>query len=172
MDNKKTYINRMNQIQKGLNSLEEFIWFLDTNKVKEIKKLYSNLQDFLNSKTDIGNVAGEFVSPNPNIHFLIGVLPRLFQDKNLFPTNEDISDFANSVLNLHITRSEKRSKYELIGLIICETNDLNDDNLAYLVSALAKITGNKDKLQKIIAERQKSSFSWNETIQKIAEQNQ
>ena len=108
--------------------------------------------------------ARENKSPNPNKHFLIGVLPKLFQDSRLFPTNESIKNFAEDILRINISRFGKRSKYELIGLIVCQTESLSDVNLSKLVTALSQITGNEEKLNKIREERQKINFSWNETM--------
>lgn len=162
----KNLSNKKHQINNAINFLEELSWLLDTKKISTLQILPELLRERVNS--DINIVAGNFVSPNPNKHFLVGVLPSLFQDRELFPTNEDIAEFARSALNLTVSRFEKRSKYELIGLIICETNELSDGQLTDLVSALATITGSRERLNSIIEARKRGSFSWNEAIKKIA----
>jgi hypothetical protein len=110
---------------------------------------YSNL-DFkvlgnahLNSLGSIRGRPGfhQYVSKNPNVHFLVGALPTIFSDERLFASNEDITDFASEALNLSISRWEKRSRYELIGLIVCETTKLDDERLSKLVSALSILIG-------------------------------
>lgn len=164
-DGSKKNINTRNQLNSAINCIEELGWFFDQKKINLIRILPELLRENINSQVNI--VAGQFVSPDPNKHFLIGVLPRLFQDKNLFPTNEDIAEFANSALNLKVSRQEKRSKYELIGLIVCETNNLNEEKLSELVSALSAITGNEDKMKKIIEARKEGTFSWNEAIKNL-----
>jgi hypothetical protein len=63
-------------------------------------------------------------SIDPNKHFLIEVLPRLFQDRSSFPQNEDIADFAGTALGLQMSRAEKRSRYEIIGQLFVELINL------------------------------------------------
>jgi hypothetical protein len=58
---------------------------------------------------------------------LIGILPYVLIDKNKFPANEDIVRLANKSLNLEISRWEKRSRDELIGIIIAKIA-LKDEN--------------------------------------------
>ena len=116
-------------------------------------------------------IRDRYTSPNPNIHFLIGILPRLFQDQMLFPSNASISEFADEILGIPVSRSEKRSKYELIGLIVCETNDLTDEKLNKLVQALAEITESETKLRKFKEERKSNDFSWNRAIETLSHGN-
>ena len=157
-------INKNLKIQKAIDFIEEFAWLLDANKMVDIKALPALLRENIPSLLE---GTGKYASPNPNKHFLIGVLPRLFQDLALFPTNEDIADFARSVLHIAVPRSEKRSKYELIGLIVCSTNGLNDEKLSYLVTALQKITNSEEKINQIIEARKNQTMSWNDAIEQI-----
>jgi hypothetical protein len=83
----------------------------------------------------------------------------------LFKTNGDIAEFSESVLKIEIPRFEKRSRFEIIGLIVCEIPRLEDKELAILVNAIEALTGDNDKLKKVKAEKQKANFSWNQTIQ-------
>lgn len=146
--------------------LEEFSWLLQS---------YSNL-DFRVLSEDV-----RFVSPvaktltktaskNGNIHFLVGTLPIIFNDLRYFPNNEDIVEFANGALGLDIGRWEKRSRYELIGLIVCETAKLNDHRLGLLVDALSRVTADDPGAQAIMVERKANSLSWNELIQRLTSQ--
>lgn len=80
-----------------------------------------------------------------------------------------IAQFAQEVLDIPVPRYEKRSKYELIGLIVCETDQLNDEKLDQLVRALAEITKNEDKLNRIRAARESGQFSWNQTIRQLSD---
>lgn len=158
------------KIYEGAEVLEEVLWLLSSKKGSGLKNLPTLLRDLYQDDTELNSVAKEYVSPNPNKHFLIGVLPRLFQDTRLFPKNEDIADFANSVLQVNIPRFEKRSKYELIGLIVCQTNELNETRLATLVEALTEITAGGDEKLKLVAEaRQKGHLNWNDAIRRIAQ---
>jgi hypothetical protein len=127
------------------------------------------LRERLDENSHLDAVAGEYASPNPNKHFLIGVLPRLFQDTKIFPSNEDIAEFAQTVLRVPVTRYEKRSKYELIGLIVCQTNELDEEKLSNLVKALSVITRSDEKLKKVVEARRSGGLSWNEAIQQIGQ---
>jgi F0F1-type ATP synthase delta subunit len=99
---------------------------------------------------------------------LIGVLPRLLLDRDLFPSNEDIVDFAAAALRLEMTRTvEKRARHEIIGKIVCETDTLDEQQLTDLVKALEKLVGNKDRLTKMIEKKKSGTFSWNETLQEL-----
>ena len=126
------------------------------------------LRSQLQASDYVVGAGNKYASPNPNIHYLIGVLPRLFQDKKIFPKNEDIASFANDVLGVDISRVEKRSKYELIGMVVCECNSLDDAKLGEMVDALALITGSNEKILRFAEERKTTGFSWNETIRKLA----
>jgi hypothetical protein len=79
-----------------------------------------------------------------------------------------IAGFAEEVLGISVSRYEKRSKYELIGLIVCETDGLSDEKLNALVKALAEITKSEEKLNKMRHAQKSSDFSWNEAIQQLS----
>ena len=79
-----------------------------------------------------------------------------------------IAQFAKDVLDIPVPRFEKRSKYELIGLIVCETDQLNDEKLDQLVRALSEITKNEEKLNRIRAASEANDFSWNDTIRQLS----
>ncbi|PBK48889.1 hypothetical protein C6380_20045 [Pseudomonas syringae pv. actinidiae] len=155
------------KIRYAIDFIEEMSWLLDAKKNLKLSEIPNILRSKLVVSDATSKTVDGYISPNPNIHYLIGVLPRLFQDIKLFSRNEDIAEFANEVLGIAISRVEKRSKYELIGLIVCEANDLDDTKLASLVNALSLITGNSEKLDLMIKEKSSVSFSWNETIRKI-----
>lgn len=155
------------KVKYAIDFIEELSWLLDAKKNLRISEIPSILRNRLADRK-IEGAADEYVSPNPNIHYLIGVLPRLFQDLKLFSRNEEIADFAQDVLGIDISRVEKRSKYELIGLIVCEANTLDDKKLDNLVKSLAIITGSSEKISSLAKEKTTIGFSWNETIRKLA----
>ncbi|WP_277015646.1 hypothetical protein [Flavobacterium lindanitolerans] len=154
--------NSERKINQAINLIEELSWLLNskTVKLKEIPELLRNSLLHENNTT----VPKKYNSINPNKNFLIGILPNLFQDPDLFKTNSDLIEFASFVLNISISRAEKRSRYELIGLIVCEVRNLNDYNLNVLVEALATLTNNEDKLKKLKENRKSANFSWNAAI--------
>lgn len=160
---------RSNRIRQAAEVLEEVLWLLDSKRGTSLRELPTVLRRQLDENSDLTAVAGQYASPNPNKHFLIGVLPRLFQDTTLFPSNEDIAEFAQTVLGVPISRFEKRSKYELIGFIVCETNDLDEEKLSHLVRSLADITGSEEKLQRVVEARRDGGLNWNEAIRQIGQ---
>lgn len=157
------------KVKHAIDFIEELSWLLDSKRKLKLSDIPGILRSQIQDNNTAASAANKYASPNPNIHYLIGALPRLFQDKKLFPKNEDIASFASDVLGVEISRIEKRSKYELIGMVICECNELNDAKLEDMVSALAAITGNSEKINKFVEERKSTGFSWNETIRKLAE---
>lgn len=159
--------NKRKKINQALNFIEELNWFLDSKKsvLKELPQLIR--EEFDN---DIErSITEKYSSVNQNKNSLVGILPFLFLDTDLFKSNSDIGDFSESMLRIFIPRIEKRSRFEIIGLIVCAVPALNDSELSSLVEALSNITGNKEKLRKVKAEKKKADFSWNETIQKLNE---
>ena len=101
-----------------------------------------------------------------NVETLVGVLPGLFVDERLFPSNVDIVEFAATALGINILRWQKKSKFELIGHIVCTANALDDGAVSSLVSALTKVTGkNSARIQ--IENQRLQGLSWNEVIQNL-----
>lgn len=154
-------------LQKASMALDDLVWTMQKVDIDQLKDAAEALRSSLTRDVPTSSVAKSYRSSNPNKHFLIGVLPRLFQDKALFPQNEDIADFAATILRLEMSRTEKRSRYEIIGKVVCETDSLNEMNLSLLVEALEKLVEDKDKLAQMAAKKRAGSFSWNETLQEL-----
>jgi len=155
------------QLKKASMALDDFVWMLQKLNVAQIAEAAELLRDSLDKGVPTSSVARTYQSSNQNKHFLIGVLPRLFQDRQLFPQNEDIADFAAVALKLEMSRTEKRSRYEIIGKVVCETDTLDDAELSTLVQALENLVGDKDKLAQMAEKKRTGSFSWNETLQEL-----
>jgi hypothetical protein len=155
------------EIKKLKRFLEEFSWLMETYSKVDLKKAAQLIDESLGETSEVRKAIGVYESDNPNIHFLAGVLPSLFLDESLFKINDDIAEFASAVLKLNIPRHHKKSKHEIIGHIVCETNKLNEKELDKLVRALSLIV-NDEKGKKILAEKKKDeSFSWNDMIQSL-----
>ena len=158
-----------NEIERAINFVEELSWLIESKKnvrLKEVPELLRNLLEQNDNNINKGlplSLNGE----NNNIRSLIGMLPELFLDNNLFPSNKDIIVFSEEVLKINITRKEKRSKYELIGLIVCETSKLNDLELQGLVCALQLVINDNEKMNIIKQKIKNDGFSWNKAIQYI-----
>jgi hypothetical protein len=160
-----TLSNQKESLKQASMVLEDFLWSVQRIKPEQLRMITDFVRRNVENQDSI--VAKGYRSTDPNKHFLIGVLPRLFQDRELFPQNEDIADFADTALHLKMSRTEKRSRYEIIGKVVCETDLLDEKQLTGLVTALEQLVGNKDKLAQMIEKKKTGSFSWNETIQEL-----
>lgn len=171
---KKSNLTRETKINHAIDFIEELSWILSSNKYSKLNlKEFANYlrNDFVNRKEQ--NDINKIYSVSPNKEFLVGILPKLFQDLSIFFKNEDIADFTSEVLKIKISRVEKRSRYELIGLVVCEVSELDDNSLAELVKTLSQIIRDEGKL-KIIAKEKKNKltgFSWNKTIRRLTSNN-
>lgn len=155
------------KIKYAIDFIEELSWFLESKSkinLREIPELLRNNVDTLLATPSLN----EKNSISSNIHYLIGVLPKILQDTTIFPKNDDISSFAEEVLNIIVSRKDKRSRYELIGLIVCECSNLNESSLEDLVAAVSKKSNSDMFISEIAKEKDTVGFSWNETIRKMA----
>lgn len=98
---------------------------------------------------------------------LVGSLPSFLVDEVLFPTNEDISEFSVAVLDIHIPRWQKKSKYELIGHIVCNVNEASPAKISRLLEALDEVLDGRGDAKKRIAKERQSGRGWNEVIQQL-----
>ena len=171
MANDKRRSNSELERQQIINFFEELSWLLDANK--DIN--YRNVSKFLKECRNL-YVHGTIVNNNNNeAYSLIGVLPSLLKDNELFQSNAQLVQFAEEVLKLNISRWEKRSRNEIIGLIICEVEDANKEHIDVLTQWVSNILENKKKVKDLQSKAQISGnlFSWNETIQKlVSEENE
>ncbi|WP_407480399.1 hypothetical protein [Elizabethkingia miricola] len=162
--------DNLKKLNQAINLLEEMSWILDNNNLK-FKEIPSILKDtFYNNYSNHieSPISNKYKSKNPNKDQLIGILPNFLQDAELFKTNTDLVEFGENILNIKITRSDKRTRYELIGLLICEIRNLNDIKLSKLVDALIEISSNEKSLMKIKSKKMTdSNFSWNDAIFKL-----
>ena len=110
-DTKKILVKRVTdetKVNYAIDFIEELSWLLESKKNLKLNEIPTILRSKLLTLSNVTKSADKYVSPNPNIHYLIGVLPRLFQDPNLFSKNEEIAEFAIAVLGIQISRVEKR----------------------------------------------------------------
>lgn len=159
--------SRRKKLNQAINFFEELSWLFDSKKNIDYKEATFLLRNLLESNSSI-SITDRFTSPNPNKNYLIGILPNLFQDSELFKTNVDLAEFAESILKISINRPEKRSRYELIGLIVCEVTNLNETDLTSLVESLAKLAGSNEKLKQIKEAKKQANFSWNDAIKTLS----
>ena len=164
--------NKLNKIIQTINFLEEFSWLLESKKnfsLKESSKLLNELiEENLNKNNKLLNNNLNISDSNRKTkQILIGCLPELLKNTELFGTTSELLDFAESVLNISVSRSAKRSRNEYIGYIICELSNSNDTELNSFVYAIESIVENETKLNQIKVAKKQPNFTWNETIKMI-----
>jgi len=148
--------------------LQELSWLLNSYSDLDFKALESLAKSPPPAAVPAKRKSARSPAKKQNVEALVGVLPGLFVDERLFPSNVDISEFAFTALGIAIPRWSKKSKFELIGHIVCTTNALDDFAVASLVEALTRITG-EDKARMRIENQRQQGLSWNEVIQNILE---
>lgn len=148
-----------------INFIEELGWLLETHKDINFKRNTKFLREYRNF------IAHNSLSKREShsTYGLIGVLPSLLKDIEIFQSNAQLVQFAEEVLALDIPRWEKRSRNELIGLIVCEVEDANKERLDTLTRWAENILNNKTKVREMQRNAKSTGnlFSWNETIQKL-----
>ncbi|MFZ6846033.1 hypothetical protein [Undibacterium sp. RuTC16W] len=165
------------RVAEAISFIEELFWLLDS------KQTHSSLQDLREFLVDVRyevnqenklqsrkleTATNSFRSSDPNKHLLIGILPNLFQNLDIFPTNKDIAEFTHEVLDVLVSRFEKRSRYELIGLVICKINEFEQNRIYDLVSKLTAIVESDSNIERIANEKRENKyFSWNDTIKRL-----
>lgn len=149
--------------QQIINFFEELCWLLDSNKNINFNNVSRNL------KTIRNNIVHGTTFEDTTITSLIGVLPSLLKDLEIFPSLAQLVQFAKEILGIEIPRWDKRSRNEIIGLIICEVEEANKERMDVLLEWSNNILNNKKSVQEMQekAKNEGNIFSWNETIQKL-----
>lgn len=169
--NKRGEVPIKNDSVRVTRFLEELSWLFQSRKELDLRSISKGLSEAATQRT-VKQGFSSFVSPNPNTHFLVGVLPLVLRDELIFPTNGAIADFAISALGMNMARWEKKSRFELIGEIVCNTIDLDDSELTKLVEALSVLAKGDAIARKIVREAQSSRRGWNEIIQTLIAERQ
>ena len=154
--------SKLTDINEFINVLEEISWIIDRksiNMADMIKKLRANA----GGQDDQSKTA--------SVTHLVGILPSLFMDKELFVKNDDLLDFAEQILKLKAKRGGDRSRTESIGWIVCELSQSDECIRQDLIDALDELVGSEEKKSTLKKKRQMPNFSWNEAIAKLNEDN-
>lgn len=141
--------------------VEELSWLLSSFEDLDFKALSTVIEE---SQLSSSTRSTAKARRTENIQ-LLGRLPALFMDDELFSGNEDIVEFAKHALGIEIPRWHKKSKYELIGHVVCNANLLNDRRLRQLGSAIEKLQDDRGQARHLIQNQRRSGLSWNEVIQ-------
>lgn len=156
------------ELKKLLMSLERIEWALEDIDYKAIKQA----REFVSNSIEVTNKHRKVFSENErtsnSLEFLTGILPTLFKDRKLFPKNEDIISFTQDLIGLErVNRVDKRSRYEIIGLVVCEATVSNSAKLDRLISAINVILSDETVRKSFEVMRKEESFSWNEAISRL-----
>ena len=79
---------------------------------------------------------------------LIGTLPSILIDRNKFPTNESIVKLVEKSLNLKIPSWKKKSRNELLGIIIAKIAEKDISKLDLFIKAWKKFIEEKKEIKK------------------------
>lgn len=145
--------------------IEELSWLLSAYEAADFRALgnlpkeFQHAVDLRNSLAHRSGTGGEDA--------LVGVLPGLLVDEKLFSSNEEIAEFAFSLLAIEIPRWSKKSKYELIGHIVCHAHLAPPLRRRKLADALRALVVDRDLITRKIATDRKAGASWNEIIQSL-----
>ncbi len=159
---KQNQTKRKNNINKIMSFLEDLCWLLDAQKGINYSEIISIISDIKENGTYI---------EKPSTDDLIGILPQLLTDRTLFTTNNSLAQFSSEVLGIEILNWRKRSRHEMIGVIICKVQESPVVAAGISKYVLTNILLNKDKIRKYQKEIENSNnqFLWNDAIRKIVE---
>ena len=149
-----------------LDKIEDLIWEYDKEK-KNIERTLKKLRTEISASSNISSINKKSVKKNTQ-RSMVGFLPGLLQDKEFFTSNQDIIDFSNEVLGIAISAARKRSRNELIGLIVCEVDIANSDKLIDINKFLSNMVDDNAVYQKIKTVKQNKNISWTDLIRSMS----
>lgn len=153
--------NKM-ELNKSISFIEDLCWLLDSQKSINYSEILKILSEIKRNKNNL---------LVPSTNELIGILPQLLTDKTLFTTNKSLAQFSDEILGIEILNWHKRSRYEMIGVIICKVQESPQIASGISTYVLTNILQNKEKIRKYQKEKEKENaqFLWNDAIHKIVE---
>lgn len=151
---------------ESLGFLEDLCWLLESKKNLDFSEVVKTIKEMRNENKININVKTEATKLEEDI---IGILPKILVDTTLFQTNKSLSQFADEVLNIQIKNWEKRSRNEMIGVIICQIQDSNTKLKGVSSYLLENIYQNRDEFVNIQKNKgsENNPFSWNDAIHEI-----
>lgn len=152
------------EFDKAINFLEDLCWLLDSGKKNNYNEIIKIISDIKYSQEySLSNQSGQ------NADILIGILPKLLTDTTLFDTNKTLAQFSSEVLGIDILNWHKRSRNEMIGVIICKVQESANVRDGISTFVLTNILKNKEQIKRIQRETEDAHnhFLWNDAIHKI-----
>ncbi|MNH36994.1 hypothetical protein D3C79_978440 [compost metagenome] len=72
------------------------------------------------------------------------------------------------MLGVQVPRSHKKSRFEIIGHIVCETITLDEKGVDRVVTALSILSSDELKRKQIANKKNEGFFGWNEVISELS----
>ncbi|MGA7437851.1 MAG: hypothetical protein WBW32_06940 [Luteibacter sp.] len=155
--------------QKTVDLLQELVWAIQSRPADEVKTGLRFLEDSVRTANAAhSNRFAKKARGREHLTSLIGSMPLILADLELFPSNESIAKFAAEALGIHIARWEKRSRYEMIGMLVMETSLLSETRVRELANFLAEVNVGGKRLASIKRAVSDVGFSWNEAIRSLS----
>ncbi|WP_329743044.1 hypothetical protein [Dyella sp. A6] len=173
MATKKTTRSETEVALKTLDLLQELVWAIRSREANELSSGVSYLRNLTlqekmeRRKSEKGSKAS-LVDRRRDLKALVGSMSLVLADAELFPSNEDIAKFAEEALRIPISRWEKRSRYEMIGMLVMESMSASPARLREVAGLLNKISEESDSMDEIKRSARQTGFSWNEAIRKLS----
>ncbi|MNJ22536.1 hypothetical protein D3C77_169090 [compost metagenome] len=166
---KKTEQSEADTALKTLDLLQELIWAIRSRESTELSEGVSYLRNLASNEKMTRNRAGRPMlrDRQSDLKALVGSMSLVLADTELFPANEDIAKFAVEALQIPISRWEKRSRYEMIGMLIMESINARPERLRDVGRLLNKISNESDSMDVIKKSSRQVGFSWNEAIRSL-----
>lgn len=170
---KKTPLSEAEQALKMLDLIQELIWAIRSRETSELSSGVSYLRNLaLHEKTERRKSEKisrpSLMDRRRDLKALVGSMSLVLADVELFPSNEDIAKFAKEALRIPIPRWEKRSRYEMIGMLVMESINASPARLREVAGLLNKISEESDSMDEIKKSARQTGFSWNEAIRTLS----
>ena len=155
-------------LKRLINFLEEFSWISKKYNSIDIQKITKDIRGLEQDDSD-NKLFYNIKYKNQEKIFLIGCLPSLLMDRELFVKNKDLSDFAK-IIGVDINLPEKRSRDEIIGKIICSIQDESSTYSTNEISQLIyKLTNDANIIENMKNEKRilNDNYNWNNAIRNL-----
>lgn len=167
MSQKQQQLADTEAAQKALDLLQEIVWAIRSRPADELIAGVKHLRKVARDQTILPS-AKSSRDMRRNAKALVGAMPLLLSDTDLFPSNEDIAKFATEALAIEIPRWGKRSRYEMIGMLVMETIELGDSELRAVARFVSSLGGGGKALDSFKKKSRQTGFSWNEAIRSLS----
>ncbi|WP_290886611.1 hypothetical protein [Arenimonas sp.] len=171
MATKKSTQTEVDVALKSLDLLQEIVWAIRSREPNELLSGVSYLRLLAHNEKSERRKAekkSKMRDQQRDLKALVGSMSLVLADLELFPANEDIAKFGVEALQISIARWEKRSRYEMIGMLIMESINASPARLREVGDLLNKISDESDSMAQIKKRSRQTGFSWNEAIRSLS----